>query len=111
MALCFAIANAYKAHDRRADRAINRELFRELNGGGYAAWLDERDAWTPLTRADLHTTLDDIAAATVADGGGMEAVIDTTGLQTADNVLGSIDPAILELARENDDVRAGADGS
>lgn len=68
----------------------------------YEAWLDEHDARLPLTRADLHSRSDEIAARVGAEGGGMQAVIDATGLRTRENVLRSIDPAILEQALQND---------
>jgi hypothetical protein len=68
----------------------------------YEAWLDERDARMPLTRADLHSANDEMAARVVAEGGGMQAVIDTTGLRTLKNVVNLIDPAILKQALDND---------
>jgi hypothetical protein len=68
----------------------------------YAAWLDERDARLPLTRADLHSRNDELAAQTVAGGGGVQAVIEATGLRTRENVLRLIDPVILVQALDND---------
>jgi hypothetical protein len=41
-----------------------------------------------IVRADLHSWNDDTAARVVADGGGMQAVIDGTDLRTRENVLG-----------------------
>jgi len=46
--------------------------------------------------------LDELAARVVAAGGGMQDVIDATDLRTRENVLGSIDPAILVHAFDND---------
>ncbi|MDQ2980867.1 MAG: hypothetical protein M3R26_00885 [Actinomycetota bacterium] len=66
---------------------------------GYKAWLDEHDARVPLTRADLHSRADHVAERAVAAGGGMQAVIEATGLRTRENVLRLIDPAILDRAR------------
>jgi hypothetical protein len=89
--------------ERRAARdqlAAGRS--RRRAGGAYAAWLDERNARLPLARADLHSQNDLTAARTVAAGGGMQAVIEATGLRTRENVLRSIDPAILEQAFQND---------
>jgi hypothetical protein len=71
----------------------------------YAAWLDERDARIPLTRADLHSQNDETAARVVAAGGGMEDVIDATDLRTLENVVRLIDPAILKQAYDNDLLR------
>jgi hypothetical protein len=85
----------------RATAAARRPV-----GGAYAAWLGERDARLPLTRADLYSCNDDTAARIVAAGGGMQAVIEATGLRTRDNVLRLIDAAILERALDNDAARA-----
>lgn len=70
--------------------------------GSHAAWLDARDAAMPLTRADLHSETDDMAAGAVAAGGGMQEVIAATDLRTRENVFGIIDPAILVQALDND---------
>jgi len=78
------------------------------NRGGYAAWLDERDARVPWTRADLYARNDDTAARVVAGGGGMQAVIEATRLHTQENVDRLIDPAILEHARQNDAAHVAA---
>jgi transcriptional regulator with XRE-family HTH domain len=82
-----------KPDPRRAARA---------NQSDYARWLDARDARLPLSRADLHSHADRVAASTVAAGGGIQAIIEATGLRTRENVLRRIDPAILEQARQND---------
>jgi len=68
----------------------------------YEAWLDERDARMPLTRADLHSGHDQTAARIVAAGGGIQAIIEATDLRSLDNVTRSIDPAILAQAYDND---------
>jgi hypothetical protein len=68
----------------------------------YEAWLDERDLRRPLTRAELHSTADEIAAGVVAAGGGMQAVVEATGFHTLENVVRGIDPAILTQAFDND---------
>ena len=92
-----------RARARRA-RAAERELTsrRRRPRSDYEAWLDERDARLPLTRADLHSRSDETAARVVADGGGMQAVIEATGLRTRENVVRLIDPAILRQALDND---------
>jgi hypothetical protein len=71
----------------------------------YEAWLDEHDERRPLTRADLHSRIDEIAARVVAEGGGMQEVIDATGLRTLENVVRGVDPAILTGAYDNDLLR------
>jgi len=63
---------------------------------------DERDARLPLTRADLHSQSDRVAASAVAAGGGIQAIIEATGLRTRENVLRLIDPEILAQAHQND---------
>lgn len=91
---------------RRADAAAREIASRPRRSrSSYAAWLDERDARQPLTRADLHSQNDDIAADVVAAGGGMQAVIDATDLRTLENVTNLIDPAILKRAYDNDLLR------
>jgi lambda repressor-like predicted transcriptional regulator len=86
---------------RRA-RTANRRSARSA----YAAWLDARDARLPLSRSDLYSTNDHLAARVVASGGGIEQVLEATGLRTRDNLLGLIDPALLARALDNDAVCA-----
>lgn len=87
---------------RAARSAIETTSRRRVARSDYEAWLDEREARIPLTRADLHSANDDMAASVVAAGGGMQAVIDATGLRTLENVVNLIDPAILKQALDND---------
>jgi hypothetical protein len=68
----------------------------------YGAWLDDNDLRRPLTRAELYSPNDDTAARIVDTGGGIEAVVEATGLRTRENVLGLIDPVILVRAFDND---------
>jgi transcriptional regulator with XRE-family HTH domain len=63
--------------DREPDPAGRRSAAR-ANQSEYARWLDERDARVPLTRADLHSHSDRVAASAVAAGGGMQAIIEAT---------------------------------
>jgi hypothetical protein len=96
-------AAAEREQARRARAALAERTSRRGRARSpYEAWLDERDARPPLTRADLHSESDEIAARVVAAGGGMQAVIDATGLRTLENVVGLIDPAILKQAFDND---------
>jgi hypothetical protein len=48
---------------------------------------------------------DEKAAWVVAEDGGMEAVIEVTGLRARENVLRAIDPTIVEQALQNDALR------
>jgi len=90
---------------RRVRAVVERNARRRHPRSDYAAWLDERDERRPLTRADLHSKNDEIAASVVAAGGGMQEVIDATSLRTLENVADSIDPAILKDAYNNDLLR------
>ena len=92
---------------RLAARPANSAGRRPLRSA-YAAWLDARDARLPLSRSDLYSQSDDTAARVVAAGGGIEQVLEATGLRTRDNLLRSIDPAILKRALDNDAARAAA---
>src|SRR5437764_3575779 len=56
------------------------------------AWLDEHDERVPFTRQDLHSQHDATVARVVAEGGGIQAVIDATDLRSHENVVSSIDP-------------------
>jgi hypothetical protein len=56
---------------------------------------DERDARLPLSRADLHSQSDRVAASAVAAGRGIQAIIEAAGPRTRDNVLRLIDPEIF----------------
>jgi len=97
---------------RRADAAAREITSRPRRSrSDFELWLDERDAREPLTRADRHSQNDDIAARVVADGGGLQAVIDATDLHTLDNVKNLIDPAILKQAIDNDVLRAPAEAT
>jgi hypothetical protein len=98
-------AKAQAATERdqaRAAAEIGERILRRPARTDYEAWLDERDARVPLTRADLHSGNDQTAARVVAEGGGIQAVIDATDLRSLDNVVRLIDPAILTQAYDND---------
>jgi len=96
-------AAAGREQARRARAALGEITSRRRSARSeYAAWLDERDAREPLARADLHSRNDEMAAEAVALGGGMQEVIEATGLRTRENVLGLIDPVILAHALDND---------
>jgi hypothetical protein len=88
----------------RAARALRAAgaAARGRRRSAYTAWLDEQDARLPLSRAELRSRNDELAAQTVARGGGVQAVIEATGLRTRANVLRLIDPVILVQALDND---------
>jgi hypothetical protein len=67
----------------------------------YEAWLDEGETPLPPLRADLRSRNDELAERAVEAGGGIEAVIEATGLRTRENVLRALDPAILVRAFDN----------
>jgi hypothetical protein len=93
------------ADERRAQPQSLNKRRRVYPADSYEAWLDERDARRPLTRADLRSQLDEIAEAAVAEGGGMQEVLEATDLRSFENVVHSIDPAILTQALDNDVLR------
>jgi hypothetical protein len=93
---------ATEREQARAAAATAERISRRRPRTDYEAWLDERDARVPLTRADLHSGHDQTAAQVVARGGGIQAIIDMTDLRTLENVVRSIDPAILTQAYDND---------
>jgi hypothetical protein len=94
---------AERVQARRGSAALSERTSRGRRARtDFEAWLDERDARVPLTRADLHSQHDVTAARVVAEGGGIEAVIDATDLRTLENVVNLIDPAILRQAYDND---------
>jgi hypothetical protein len=55
-------------------------------------------------REDLHSRSDELAARAVENGGGIDAVVEATGLRTLENVVRNIDPAILVRAYDHDAV-------
>jgi hypothetical protein len=96
-------AVAERKHARQAAAVVTEQRSRRSRPRtAYEAWLDERDARVPLTREELHSQHDLTAARVVAEGGGIQAVIDATDLRTLDNVVRLIDPAILKQAYDND---------
>jgi len=94
-------AKTEREQTRAATVVAERNPFRRARTP-YEAWLDEHDARVPLTRADLRNQHDETAAGVVAEGGGVQAVIEATGLRTLENVVRLIDPAILKQAFDND---------
>jgi lambda repressor-like predicted transcriptional regulator len=98
---------------RERERALRaaaaaRSAARRPRRSAYEAWLDKRDARLPPTRTELRSGSDQLAERTVASGGGIEAVIEATGLRSRENVLRLIDPAILVRAFDNDAAAAAA---
>jgi hypothetical protein len=84
-------------------RAVQvRIAARRHRPSAYEAWLDQHDLRRPLTRAELYSRNDDTAAGIVDTGGGIQALVEATGLRSRENVLGLIDPAILVRAFRND---------
>jgi hypothetical protein len=119
-----------RAMERQAEQAIRRQakeqaaLARARSAAAAAsaprprrsaheAWLDECDARLPLLRGDLRSGSDELAERAVEAGGGIEAVIEATGLRTRENALRALDPAILVRAFDNDTASAAvpADGA
>ena len=109
-----------RAAERRAEQAIRRRAkeqaalaqartraaaaaaaTRRPRRSAYEAWLDDREERLPPLRADLRSRNDVLAERAVEAGGGIEAVIEATGLRTRENALRAIDPTILVRAFDN----------
>jgi|SRR5581483_3943820 len=100
-------AKAQAAHEKAEQSSVQAPVAeRARHSGrpvsGLEAWLNERDARRAPTRDELNSRNDVTAAEVVASGGGIQAVIDATGLRTLENVTNLINPAILERALNND---------
>jgi hypothetical protein len=95
---------ALERQQLRRSRAVQARIAarRPADQSAYADWLDDNDLRRPLTRAELYSRTDDTAAHTADTGGGIEALVEATGLRTRENVLGVIDPVILVRAFDND---------
>jgi hypothetical protein len=68
----------------------------------YAGWLDQRDEPRGLSSAERRSQNDELAAETVAAGGGIQELIEVTGLRTRQNVYQALDPQIVNRALDND---------
>jgi hypothetical protein len=104
-------ARAGRAAGRQIERTVRRQAkeeaalarsFSEIDlqppgprRSDFEAWLDERDARRPWLRQDLRTRSDDLAARTAEGGGGIDALIEATGLRTLENLVRRIDPGDL----------------
>jgi hypothetical protein len=88
-----ALARAYSESEVQPRRARH---------SAYEAWLDERDRRRPLLRQDLRSRSDELAERAAEDSGGIDALIEATGLRTLENLVRRIDPAILVRAYDND---------
>ena len=111
-------ATARRVRERQLERTVRRQakeeaaLARSFSEGGvqprrarrseFEAWLDDRDARRPLLRQDLRSRSDELAAGAAESGGGIDALIEATGLRTLENLVRNIDPAILVRAYDND---------
>jgi hypothetical protein len=98
----FAVALSLRVIRAVAARIAARRRSRPSARSGHADWLDEHELGQPLSRADLYSWNDSTAAAIVAAGGGIEALLEATGLRSRENLFGLIDPALLVGALDND---------
>ena len=67
---------------RAAAQAVGR---RRRRGSAYMRWLDERDARQPVMRADSSSRNDQLADQAIAADGGLQEVLEATGLRTLEN--------------------------
>ena len=87
--------------DARHDRRLEAWARRRPRRSGIEGWLDEHDAPRGRSR-ERFSVNDDLAETVVAAGGGVEQVIDVTGLRTRENALHSVDAQIMRRALAND---------
>ena len=88
--------------DARHDRLREAWARRRPRRSGIEGWLDERDAPRGLSSRERFSVNDDLAETVVAAGGGVEQVIDVTGLRTRENALHNVDAQIMRRALAND---------
>ena len=117
---------AQRAEERRQERDVRRRARegakrdRQLDAwtppdrshrsdSDYLGWLDGRDAPRGLPSRERYNANDDKAAEVVASGGGVEQVIEATGLRSRENVF-RLHPQIMSRALKNDAHRSAAGG-
>ena len=88
--------------DRKHDRRLECWARRRPRRSGIEGWLDEHDAPRGLSSRERFSVNDDLAETVVAGGGGVEQVIDVTGLRTRANALHSVDAQVMRRALAND---------
>jgi lambda repressor-like predicted transcriptional regulator len=88
--------------DMKHDRRLKAWARRRTRRSDYEGWLDERDGPRGLSSRERFSVNDDLAEAVVEAGGGVEQVIDVTGLRTRENALHGVDPQIMRSALAND---------
>ena len=89
--------------ERERDREYKAWTLRKgPRRSGYRGWLDERGAPRGLSSRERYSENDDLAREVVEAGGGVEQLIDATGLRTRKSVFKNIDPQILERGLAND---------
>jgi hypothetical protein len=88
--------------DAKHDRRLKSWARRRTRRSGYEGWLDEHDAPRGLSSRERFSMNDDLAETVVAAGGGVDQVIDVTGLRTRENALHSVDAQIMRRALAND---------
>jgi hypothetical protein len=88
--------------DKEQDRRLEAWASGRPRRSGIEGWLDERDGPRGLSSRDRFSASDDLAETLVEAGGGLEQVIDVTGLRTRQNALRSVDAQIMRRALAND---------
>jgi hypothetical protein len=97
------LARTEQRAERRAARELKREVLCRVQEQAAFERAHPHHPVALARAAGRHTNRsDELAAAAVGAGGGIQDVIERTGLRTLKNVLRLIDPAILKHAREND---------
>jgi lambda repressor-like predicted transcriptional regulator len=97
---------AQHARERRAEKELRRRAGHVAGRGGRRGKAARRPSDSEaLWGSDCVSRNDELAAQTVAAGGGVKELIEATGLRTRLAVYESIDPEIVARALANDDQR------
>lgn len=93
-------AREQAARDRQLAGAQRKPA--PLRRSDYEEWLDERERPRGLSSTERMSINDELAAQVVAAGGGIQELIEATGLRTLRNVCVLINPQIVVSADAND---------
>lgn len=108
---------AERAQRRQAEEDVRRRAREEVSrdrkleawyrsakprASEYEAWLDQREAPRYLSSKERLSANDELAEEVVSAGGGLEEVIEATGLRTWQNVYRLINAQVMQRAQANE---------